>query len=75
MRLRLIIWGHAFEGIAFIISVVTLFTIFADFGQQMGVLASPLDFAQKSHLGFISAGLGFLNVLSNTFFGFRFVHQ
>lgn len=62
------------EGILFLITIIVLFTLFADFGQKVGLLAQTLESAQMQYLGFVSSGLAVVNILSNKFFELPLLH-
>jgi hypothetical protein len=62
------IYRNLLEGIVFVITVIALFTLFADFGQKIGLIAQTIEIGQMQYLGFISAGFGVLNLLSGRFF-------
>lgn len=68
------VYKNILEGILFLLTIVALFTLFADFGQNVGLLAAKLDVEQMRYLGFVSTGLAVLNMLSSKFFELPLFH-
>ncbi len=73
MEIIEISYKNILEGILFLITLTALFTLFAEFGYKAGLLSQTLELAQMQYLGFISAGLAVLNLISGKFFELKLV--
>lgn len=73
MKIIEIICKNILECILFAITLIAVFTLFAEFGHKTGILSQTLELAQMQYLGFISASLAVLNAISGKFFELKLV--